>query len=245
MFGNGRAKSGIVVLPCGAGKTLVGVTAACTIKKGVVVLATSNISVIQWRNEFIKWSNINPGDIAIFSSDNKSLFTGNTGIIITTYSMITNTRERAFDSAKMIKFLQSWKWGVMLLDEVYVVPARMFRRVVGSIKSHSKLGPTATLLREDDKIEDLNFLIGPKLYEANWVELSQQGHIARIQRAEVWCPMSTGLYKEYMQANVRNRSFFCVMNPSKFQACQYLIRYQISRKPRRKDHRLLRQCVRP
>jgi len=229
MFGNGRAKSGIIVLPCGAGKSLVGVTAACTIKKGVVVLATSNISVIQWRNEFIKWSNINPDNIAIFSSANKSVFTGNAGIIITTYSMVTNMRERAHESAKMMKFLQSREWGLMLMDEVHVVPAQMFRRVIGSIKSHSKLGLTATLLREDDKIEDLNFLIGPKLYEANWMELSQQGHIARVQCAEVWCPMSTEFYEQYLQANVRDRPLFCVMNPSKFQACQYLIKYHEKR----------------
>ncbi|TVY22338.1 General transcription and DNA repair factor IIH helicase subunit [Lachnellula hyalina] len=229
MFGNGRAKSGIIVLPCGAGKTLVGVTAACTIKKGVIILATSNMSVIQWRDEFLKWSNINPDSIAIFSSDNKSIFTGNTGVIITTYSMVTNTRERAHESAKMMKFLQSREWGLMLLDEVHVVPAQMFRRVIGNIKSHSKLGLTATLLREDNKIEDLNFLIGPKLYEANWMELSQQGHIAKVQCAEVWCPMSTEFYSEYMKASSRTRSLFCVMNPSKFQACQFLIKYHESR----------------
>jgi DNA excision repair protein ERCC-3 len=76
MFGNGRAKSGIIVLPCGAGKTLVGITAACTIKKGVVVLVTGSMSAIQWRNEFIKWTNINPSSISIFSSDQKSPFTG-------------------------------------------------------------------------------------------------------------------------------------------------------------------------
>jgi len=229
MFGNGRVKSGIIVLPCGAGKTLVGVTAACTIKKGVVVLATSNMSAIQWRNEFLKWSNINPDSISIFSSDTKSMFTGNTGIIITTYSMVTNTRGRAHDSAKMMKFLQGREWGLMLLDEVHVVPAQMFRRVIGSIKSHSKLGLTATLLREDDKIEDLNFLIGPKLYEANWMELSEQGHIAKVQCAEVWCPMPTEFYEQYLKASVRNRSLFCVMNPWKFQACQYLIKYHEDR----------------
>ncbi|KAL1898095.1 DNA repair helicase RAD25 [Ceratocystis pirilliformis] len=229
MFGNGRAKSGIIVLPCGAGKTLVGVTAACTIRKGVVVLATSNMSAIQWRNEFLKWSNIDPDSIAVFSSDSKSVFTGNTGIIVTTYSMVTNTRERAHESAKMMKFLQSREWGLMLLDEVHVVPAQMFRRVVGSIKSHSKLGLTATLLREDDKIEDLNFLIGPKLYEANWMELSQKGFIAKVQCAVVWCPMPTEFYEQYLKASARSRSLFCVMNPSKFQACQYLIKYHESR----------------
>ncbi|KAK2592205.1 DNA repair helicase RAD25 [Conoideocrella luteorostrata] len=229
MFGSGRAMSGIIVLPCGAGKTLVGVTAACTIKKGVVVLATSNMSAIQWKNEFIKWSNINPEDIALFSSDNKSVFTGTTGIIITTYSMITNTRERAYQSAKMMQFLRDREWGLMLLDEVHVVPAQMFRRVIGSIKAHSKLGLTATLLREDDKIEDLNFLTGPKLYEANWMELSQQGFIAKVQCAEVWCSMPTEFYQQYLETGPRTRLLFCVMNPTKFQACQYLIRYHESR----------------
>ncbi|KAI1815250.1 TFIIH basal transcription factor complex helicase-like protein XPB subunit [Poronia punctata] len=229
MFGNGRAKSGIIVLPCGAGKTLVGVTAACTIKKGVVVLATNNMSVIQWKNEFLKWSNIDPRSIAIFSSENKTTFTGSTGIIITTYSMVTNTRNRAHDSAKMMGFLQSREWGLMLLDEVHVVPAQMFRKVIGSIKSHSKLGLTATLLREDDKIEDLNFLIGPKLYEANWMELSEQGHIAKVQCAEVWCPMSTEFYEEYLKGSLRVRSLLYAMNPYKFQACQYLIKYHENR----------------
>lgn len=229
MFGNGRAKSGIIVLPCGAGKTLVGITAACTIKKGVIVLATSNMSVVQWRNEFIKWSNINPDDVAIFSSDHKETFSGNTGVIVTTYSMVTTTTKRSHESQKMMDFLKNREWGLMLLDEVHVVPAAMFRKVIGVIKAHSKLGLTATLLREDDKIEDLNFLIGPKLYEANWMELSQQGHIARVQCAEVWCPMPTEFYDEYLKVKDRSKSLLYVMNPLKMQACQYLITYHESR----------------
>ncbi|EFW98853.1 tfiih complex helicase [Grosmannia clavigera kw1407] len=229
MFGNGRAKSGIIVLPCGAGKTLVGITAACTIKKGVIVLCTSSMSVVQWRQEFLKWSNINPDDIAVFTSDNKSMFTGNTGIIVTTYSMVTQTRERSHDAKKMMDFLEGREWGMMLLDEVHVVPANIFRKVTSNLKTHSKLGLTATLLREDDKISDLNFLIGPKLYEANWMELSQQGHIARVQCAEVWCPMTTEFYEEYLKSSSRTKQALYVMNPRKFQACQYLINYHESR----------------
>lgn len=229
MFGNGRAKSGIIVLPCGAGKTLVGITAACTIKKGVIVLATSNMSVIQWRNEFVKWSNVNPDDVAIFSSDHKETFSGNTGVIVTTYSMVTATQKRSHESQKMMDFLMNREWGLMLLDEVHVVPAQMFRRVIGRIKAHSKLGLTATLLREDDKIDDLNFLIGPKLYEANWMELSQQGHIARVQCAEVWCSMPTEFFDEYLKMKSRSKSLLYVMNPMKIQACQYLITYHEGR----------------
>lgn len=229
MFGNGRAKSGIIVLPCGAGKTLVGITATCTVKKGAIVLCTSSVSAVQWRQEFLKWSNINPEDITIFAADSKTRFAGNTGIIVSTYAMVTNSRERSHDSKEMMDFLKSREWGLMLLDEVHVVPANIFRRVISSIKSHSKLGLTATLLREDDKISHLNFLIGPKLFEANWMELSQQGHIANVQCAEVWCPMPTEFYEKYLHSPSRIRRTLTTMNPRKFQACQYLINYHEGR----------------
>lgn len=229
MFGNGRAKSGLIVLPCGAGKTLVGITAACTIKKGVIILCTSSMSVVQWRQEFLKWSNINPSDIAVFTSDNKEKFTGNTGVIVTTYNMVAQKGKRSYDSQKMMDFLTGREWGLMILDEVHVAPAHMFRRVTSIIKTHSKLGLTATLLREDDKISDLNFLIGPKLYEANWMELAEQGHIARVQCAEVWCPMTTEFYAEYLRQTSKTRSLLWIMNPRKFQACQFLIDYHEKR----------------
>lgn len=229
MFSNGRARSGIIVLPCGAGKTLVGITAACTIRKGIVILCTSSMSVVQWRNEFLKWSNINPSDIAIFTSDHKEKFSRNTGIIVSTYSMVTQTRSRSYDAQKMMDFMQSREWGLMILDEVHVVPASIFRKVTHSIATHSKLGLTATLLREDDKITDLNFLIGPKLYEANWMELADQGHIAKVQCAEVWCPMTTEFYQEYLRESSRKRALLYIMNPRKFQACQFLIDYHEKR----------------
>jgi DNA excision repair protein ERCC-3 len=229
MFGNGRAKSGIIVLPCGAGKTLVGITAACTIKKGTIVLCTSSMSVVQWRNEFLRWSNIDPSDIAIFTSDNKEKFKRSTGIIVSTYSMVSQTRARSYDAEKMMDWLQSREWGLMILDEVHVVPASMFRKVTSAIACQAKLGLTATLLREDDKIKDLNFLIGPKLYEANWMELADQGHIAKVQCAEVWCPMTTEFYSEYMREKSRKAALLYIMNPRKFQACQFLIDYHEKR----------------
>jgi DNA excision repair protein ERCC-3 len=73
----------------------------------------------------------------------------------------------------------------MILDEVHTIPAERFRKVLTIVRAHTKLGLTATLVREDDKITDLNFLIGPKLYEANWMELQNLGHIAKVQCAEV------------------------------------------------------------
>lgn len=89
--------------------------------------------------------------------------------------------------------------------EVHTIPAKMFRRVLTIVQSHCKLGLTATLLREDDKIADLNFLIGPKLYEANWLELQKRGFIARVQCAEVWCPMTPEFYREYLSCRTSKK----------------------------------------
>lgn len=89
--------------------------------------------------------------------------------------------------------------------EVHTIPAKMFRRVLTIVQSHCKLGLTATLLREDDKIADLNFLIGPKLYEANWLELQKRGFIARVQCAEVWCPMTSEFYREYLACKMSRK----------------------------------------
>lgn len=229
MFGNGRARSGIIVLPCGAGKTLVGITAACTIKKSCLVLCTSSVSVMQWKSQFLQWSNVTDRQIAVFTADQKERFAGESGIVISTYSMVANTHNRSHESKKMMEFLTSREWGFILLDEVHVVPAAMFRRVVTTIKAHSKLGLTATLVREDDKISDLNYMIGPKLYEANWMDLAAKGHIANVQCAEVWCPMTPEFYREYLREQSRKRMLLYCMNPKKFQACQFLIQYHEAR----------------
>jgi DNA excision repair protein ERCC-3 len=228
MFSNSRARSGIIVLPCGAGKTLVGITAACGVKKSCIVLCTSTMSAHQWRAEFLKWSNISPDDIAVLTAEVKKPFPGNAGILISTYSMLTgNPEKRSHGAREVIKFIESREWGLLIADEVHVIPANMFKKVTWSIASHSKLGLTATLLREDDKITDLNFLIGPKLYEANWQELSEQGHIARVQCAEVWCPMTPEFYNEWLQSgrDVNKKQLLTSLNPRKFHACQYLIEH--------------------
>ncbi|GAA5949505.1 hypothetical protein JCM3765_002683 [Sporobolomyces pararoseus] len=229
MFGNGRARSGIIVLPCGAGKTLVGVTAATTIRKSCIVLCTSSVSVMQWKQQFLQWSTIKDSSISVFTADQKEKFTGDAGIVVSTYSMVANRQKRSHDSQKMMDFLTSREWGFILLDEVHVVPAAMFRKVITKIKAHTKLGLTATLVREDDKIDDLNFLIGPKLYEANWMDLAENGHIAKVQCAEVWCDMTPEFYREYLREKSRKKMLLYCMNPKKFQACQFLIQYHENR----------------
>ncbi|KAJ1833327.1 DNA repair helicase RAD25 [Coemansia sp. RSA 2711] len=229
MFGNGRARSGIIVLPCGAGKTLVGITAACTIKKSIICLCNSSVSVMQWKQQFLQWSTIKEEQIAIFTSDTKVRFQGEAGLVISTFTMVANTRKRSHEAQQMLDFLEGREWGMMLLDEVHVVPANMFRNVVSRIAAHSKLGLTATLVREDDKIDDLNFLIGPKLYEANWMDLANKGHIATVQCAEVWCEMTPEFYKAYLEEQTRKKLLIYVMNPNKFRACQYLIKFHTAR----------------
>ncbi|KAF8796669.1 general transcription and DNA repair factor IIH helicase subunit XPB-like [Argiope bruennichi] len=224
MFGNGRARSGIIVLPCGAGKSLVGVTACCTVRKRCLVLCNSGVSVEQWKTQFKMWSTADDSMICRFTSDAKDKPMG-CGICITTYSMITHTQKRSWEADQVMNWLKEQEWGLMLLDEVHTIPAKMFRRVLTIVQAHCKLGLTATLVREDDKIQDLNFLIGPKLYEANWLELQNGGYIAKVQCAEVWCPMTPEFYREYLIAKAAKKLLLFVMNPNKFRACQFLIRY--------------------
>lgn len=228
MFGNGRARSGVIVLPCGAGKSLVGVTACCTVRKKAIVLCNSGVSVEQWKTQFKMWSSADDSMICRFTSDAKDKPFG-CSILITTFNMITHTQKRSWDAEQCMKWIQEQEWGIMVLDEVHTIPAKMFRRVLTQVQSHTKLGLTATLVREDDKIADLNFLIGPKLYEANWLELQKEGFIARVQCAEVWCPMTPEFYREYLTIKSMKKMLLCVMNPNKFRAAQFLIKYHEKR----------------
>jgi len=230
MFGNGRARSGVIVLPCGAGKTLVGVTACTTVRKRCIVLCTSGVAVEQWRAQFKMWSTATDDMIARFTSDAKDKPNAGTSIVISTYSMMGHTMKRSYEAEKLMEWLRGQEWGMIVLDEVHTIPAKQFRRVLTTISAHCKLGLTATLVREDDKITDLNFLIGPKLYEANWMELWSNGYLARVQCAEVWCTMTPEFYREYLNCRSRKRILIYVMNPNKFRACEYLVRYHEKRK---------------
>mmetsp|Transcript_38455 Transcript_38455/g.82864 ORF Transcript_38455/g.82864 Transcript_38455/m.82864 type:complete len:814 (+) Transcript_38455:16-2457(+) len=230
MFGNGRARSGIIVLPCGAGKTLTGVTASQTIKKSVICLCTNAVSVLQWKYQFKLWTNIPEENISVFTSDKKDNIHPGGCVLITTYTMISYSGQRSDQSAEVMKAIQGREWGLLLMDEVHVVPAKMFRRVIGSVKAHCRLGLTATLVREDDLISDLNFLIGPKLYEANWMDLTAQGYLASVQCVEVWCPMTGPFMREYLSAdNGRLKQLLYVMNPAKLRATEFLVRFHEDR----------------
>lgn len=124
MVDTGRARSGIIVLPCGAGKSLVGVSAACRIKKSCLCLATNAVSVDQWAFQFSLWSDISQDQICRFTSDSKERFKGNAGVVVTTYNMVAFGGKRSEESEKIIEEIRNREWGLLLMDEVTVQDSR-------------------------------------------------------------------------------------------------------------------------
>lgn len=228
MFSSGCARSGIIVLPCGAGKTLVGITSSCTVKKSTLVLCINEISVWQWKDQFLKWTTISEDQIVIFTSKHKmTIPSSGASVLITTYSMITHTGKRSVEGKRVMDQIREREWGLMILDEVHAAPADSFRKVISVVKAHCKLGLTATLLREDQKIGDLYHLVGSKLYEANWLDLQKNGFLADVECVEVWCPMTQEFYNRYLDENINysKKKLLYLMNPNKLRACEFLIRY--------------------
>lgn len=226
MFSNERARSGIIVLPCGAGKTLVGILATCTVKKNTIILCNSGVSVQQWYEEVINWTTIKRESIARLTSKSKDGLWDvdkKGGILIASYTMMAFGGKRNPEVEKIMQKIKNTEWGLMILDEVQVLPAQMFRKIINLLKAHCKLGLTATLVREDEKIKDLNFLIGPKHYEANWLDLQRDGYLARVKCIEIWCEMSVDFYAEYLKSDSARRKKLYVTNPIKFFICKALI----------------------
>uniref|UniRef100_A0A0M3JB91 Helicase ATP-binding domain-containing protein n=1 Tax=Anisakis simplex TaxID=6269 RepID=A0A0M3JB91_ANISI len=121
MFGNSRARSGVIVLPCGAGKTLVGVTAATTVNKRCLVLATSNVSVEQWRAQFKLWSTIRDDQLTRFTREARDPVPSGPNankpvVCISTYSMVAYTGKRTYAAEEAMKYIESLEWGLLLLD---------------------------------------------------------------------------------------------------------------------------------
>ena len=212
MFGNGRARSGIIVLPCGAGKTLVGITACATVNKSCIMFANTAVSVHQWCMQVRHWGKINDKRIVEFSATHKQELPpiNEACILVTTYHMLAHRGKRSKDAQSVIDNINQREWGLVILDEVHVAPARMFRRCMTMVKSKCKLGLTATLLREDDLVEDLFYLIGPKLYEANWLDLQKNGYLAKVQCVEIWCEMSSNFMNKYLEASQSSTDGLCL-----------------------------------
>jgi DNA excision repair protein ERCC-3 len=159
-FAGAQANSGIIVLPCGAGKTLVGVTAAATLKKSTLVVCSSAVAVTQWKQQFLQWTTLPESDISAFTSGSRE---GSRAVTITTYHMIGHREKRGRWSKRGVESIASRQWGLVILDEVHMFPSAMFSTVMRGLRVHCKLGLTATLVREDSRIDALKDLIGPKL----------------------------------------------------------------------------------
>ena len=228
MCNNGIARSGIIVLPCGAGKTLVGILAVCTIKRNTIIICNNNVSVQQWYREIDDWVDITGEKgkqvICRFTS-NKSKrdqlvdFKKYPGILITSYTMISSNKKRNKEVQEALDMLQSVEWGLMIIDEVQLLPAETFSEIIKiKYKSHCKLGLTATLVREDKKIKNLKFLIGPKHYEANWLDLQKEGFLARVKCTEIWAEMDPIFYEKYLDNNLSadKKKVLYVSNPTKY-----------------------------
>lgn len=230
MLGSGRARSGVIVLPCGAGKTFTGVTAAHTIKKTVLCLTANSLSVRQWKEQFHHWTTIPDSHVTIFTSDNKCKNLPENGILISTFQMVAFRGERNPETQPIMDLIQSRQWGLLLVDEAHMVPAKEWRKAVQSIQAKCKLGLTATMVREDDKIKDLDTLIGPELYRADWKELTAQGYLANVQCIEVLCPMPASFMKAYTdEPNVHRKLSLSGVNPCKLRAVEMLVRYHEQR----------------
>ena len=231
-----RARSGLIVLACGAGKTLVGIAATCKLRKATIVLATSNVSVEQWAKEYKRWSSIEDKDIFRFTSDTTDdvdqFCSDDAGkLVIATYSMLAYSGARAEQSERIMQRICQRDWGLLVLDEVHVFPAEGVKMIVQRVNAHCMLGLTATLVREDSKIEDLNFMIGPKLYEANWLDLVAQGYLANVQCAEVRCIMPELFFRWYLRDDqpACMGQYLNAINPAKFMCTEFLIRYHEAR----------------
>jgi DNA excision repair protein ERCC-3 len=221
---NGRARSGIIVLPCGAGKSVTGVSLACIINKPVLILCSNSVSVEQWKTQFERWSILDSHSICRFTSVRKEMLSVSPNVTISTYTMIAFGGKRTDLSRSILNEIKKRKWGLILFDEVHVVPAQIFRTVMGVAIAHCKIGLTGTLVREDKRVEDLQFLIGPKLFEGNWLDITMSGHITEVFCFEVRCPMSKILYDEYFSVTCEFRKqLLFITNPNKIHACQNLI----------------------
>ncbi|TCP56584.1 DNA excision repair protein ERCC-3 [Tamaricihabitans halophyticus] len=169
--------SGVVVLPCGAGKTLVGAAAMAEAKATTLILVTNTVAGRQWKRELIARTSLTEEEIGEYSGERKEI----RPVTIATYQVVTR---RTKDGYKHLELFDSRDWGLMIYDEVHLLPAPVFR-MTADLQSRRRLGLTATLVREDGREGDVFSLIGPKRFDVPWRDIEQQGWIAPAECIEV------------------------------------------------------------
>lgn len=209
LAGSERGGSGVVVLPCGAGKTVVGMAAMEMVRQTTLVLTTSLTSVKQWHRELLDKMKVRPDDIAEYTGEQKR-----TGpVTLTTYQILTWRADREGEFPHL-KLFRARPWGLIIYDEVHLLPAPVFR-ATADLQARRRLGLTATLVREDGREGDVFALIGPKRFDVPWKDLEQQAWIAPATCVEMRVTMSTKRRMEYALANRRSQFRIAAENPSK------------------------------
>jgi DNA excision repair protein ERCC-3 len=207
--------SGVVVLPCGAGKTIVGAGAMSVAKTNTLILVTNTVSARQWKSELIKRTTLTEDEIGEYSGSAKEI----KPVTIATYQILTTKRKAEYAH---LALLNANDWGLIVYDEVHLLPAPIFK-MTADLQARRRLGLTATLVREDGKEGDVFSLIGPKRYDAPWKEIEQQGYIAPANCFEVRVDLPDSERLEYAIAGQDDRYRLAATSPAKIGVIRKLL----------------------
>jgi DNA excision repair protein ERCC-3 len=207
--GDARGGSGVIVLPCGAGKTIVGLAAMALLQRSTLVLTTSITAVKQWRREILDKTDLPDDQIAEYTGEIKAL----APVTLATYQIVTYRPDKK-EEFPHFKIFDERDWGLIIYDEVHLLPAPVFR-VTAQIQARRRLGLTATLIREDGREADVFSLIGPKKYDVPWRELETRGWIAEANCTEVRVALPDTDRMEYAVAEWRNKYRLASENTAK------------------------------
>lgn len=207
--------SGVVVLPCGAGKTIVGAAAMATAKTNTLILVTNTVSARQWKKELLRRTTLTENEIGEYSGSTKEI----KPITIATYQILTTKRKNEYAH---LSLLNANDWGLVIYDEVHLLPAPIFK-MTAELQAKRRLGLTATLVREDGKEGDVFSLIGPKRFDAPWKEIEAQGYIAPAACFEIRIDLEEQERFEYAMANQDDRYRIAATSPAKIPVIQKLL----------------------
>ncbi|HEX8451088.1 MAG TPA: DNA repair helicase XPB [Longimicrobium sp.] len=215
--GSERGGSGVVVLPCGAGKTLVGMECMARVGSSTLVLTTSVTAVRQWIREILDRTTLHEDQVGEYTGQAKDV----KPVTVATYQVLTHrdSREGAF---RHLELFDRRDWGLIVYDEVHLLPAPVFQ-VTAGLQARRRLGLTATLVREDGREDDVFALIGPKKADVPWKELEGQGWIARATCTEVRVPLSEELRMEYAVTEPREQFRVASENPDKLEVARRIL----------------------
>lgn len=208
------AGSGVIVLPCGAGKTLVGLGAMAAVGARTLILVTSTLAARQWRDELLARTTLEPGQVGEYSGTRKEI----APVTIATYQVLATRRKGVYSH---LDLLGRGDWGLVVYDEVHLLPAPVFR-MTAEIQARRRLGLTATLVREDGREADVFSLIGPKRYDVPWRELEAQGWVAAADCVEVRVDLTEPERMHYAIAEPEERYRRAASAPSKLTVVERL-----------------------